>query len=160
MAIIGLQTEKVSPPNEPETTFVLRLALSPRECERAASKTGYEAFGDLTHGVGADAVRTVIAALNEGKSAAEIVERMNEGEEPETDEAKPDPDDVRARYDLDYAAFRLIKAWSYRRENGSKIPVKLKYVRDQDRDTRAWLHDKAWAAMRQHLPEDELEGNS
>ena len=57
---------------------------------------------------------------------------------------------ARALYDLDFAALKLVESWSYR-DSGRKVPVKLKYIRLLDAKTRAWLHDKAWAAMRIHL---------
>ena len=80
-----------------------------------------------------------------------------------TDRVGDDP--ARQQYDLDKASKSLIKGWSYRypSRNGGKrgkVPVKLETIRMLDAETREWLHDRAWAAMRQHLPEDALAGNS
>ena len=179
MGIIGLETERVSPPHEPETTFVLRTALSPYECEWVRERTDLEAVGNLASAVGPDALEGVFKAIDAGKAAADIVDDLNRASvlsiSPETEGVGDDDEELsaantvaakkreadeadqaaRACYNLDIAAVKLIKSWSYR-----KVPVSLKYVRRLDAKTRAWLHDKTWAAMRIHLPEDVLAGNS
>ena len=60
---------------------------------------------------------------------------------------------MRAQYDLDYGAFRMLKSWSLARK------VKLAHVRDLDTATRRWLQDLAWERLRRIRPE-ELAGNS
>ena len=189
MGMIGLETEQVSPPHEPETMFVLRTALSPYECEWVRERTDLEAVGNLASAVGPDAIQSVFRAIDAGRAAADIVDDLNEVETPvlaispavddgedddvakvtaanetaarkaKTAAKKREADAVeqaaRALYNLDIAAVKLVKSWSYR-----KVPVNLKYVRLLDTKTRAWLHDKTWAAMRIHLPEDVLAGNS
>ena len=166
MGMIGLTTETVSPPHEPDTTFVLRTALSPYECEWVKESAGQEAMGSLARAAGSGAIEAVFKAIDAGRETAEIVDDLNAklDEDTDEDEESEDTDEdtekaVRAQYDLDFAAVKLVKEWSYK-DNGRKIPVKLRYVRLLDAKTRKWLHDKAWAAMRIHLPEDVLAGNS
>ena len=184
MGMIGLTTEKVSPPHEPDTTFVLRTALSPYECEWVKERAGQEAMGSLARAVGPEGIDAVFKAIDAGREAADIVDDLNDATpvlalSPATDgdddaavkvtaankaaASKKQADDTeraaRSEYDLDFAALKLIKAWSYK-DAGRKVPVTLDFIRLLDAETRAWIHDKAWAAMRIHLPEDVLAGNS
>ena len=151
MGIIGLEREKVEAPDG--TAFTLRTALSPAECEEAEERAGFAAFGKLTGAVGRDGVADVLAAIREGREASEIVEELD------GDAAAPEGlDALRQRYDLDWAGRRLILAWGYR-DGKRKVPVKLKYVRMLDSETRDWLHGRVRDAMRAHLPVEQLAGN-
>ena len=140
--------------------FVPRL--SPHECEEARRHLGFASIGSITEAVGSSGLKDVIAALNDGESAEDIAEKVNAqaGEETPSEATETDGEGLRAQFDLDYAAKRLIKSWSYRDDKGRKIPVKIDTIKMLDADTRAWLHDQAWTAMRPYLPEDVLAGNS
>lgn len=166
--IIGLQTETVTRPNTEDldgpVTFKLRTALSPYECEQAAEQVGFRGINAIMAQTGKTGLRDVIDALSSGRSAEDIATELNDGETPpdagEAEGEAKDETKLRAMYDLDWAAARLVRSWSYRDDKGRKVPVKLKYVRMLDATTRSWLHDKVWAAMRHHQPEDVREGNS
>ena len=70
MGMIGLETEQVSPPHEPETTFVLRTALSPYECEwvRVAAPT-WKPWATWRARWVPDAIEGVFKAIDAGKAA-------------------------------------------------------------------------------------------
>ena len=159
--IIGLETETVSPPHDPEATFVLRLALPVSVAERARSIAGFTALANLSTAAGSSQVQSLLDALKSGASAEDVADEVNAAMGEETPE---NTDDMREQYDMDYLTYRLIQSWPYRKSGdyttGKKIPVKLKYVRMLDAETRTWLHDKAWEAMRMYLPKEQLEGNS
>ena len=185
MPLIGLETERVSPPHEPETWFVLRTALSPWECEKARQQLGFQTMGNMVEAVGSDGFQGIMDALDRGESAEAIVARANErllppgdgvevGDVADLEDEGPEvevgdvadlgdgePEDevpLRERYDLDAAAKRLIKAWSYRGERGKKVKVTVEHIRMLDRRTREWLHDRVWAAMQPSLATDERLG--
>ena len=84
-------------------------------------------------------------------------------EDAEDAEAGADPDAEpkgdRGGFDMDWAATKIIKAWSYRFPGGKKVPVQLKYVRRLDAQTRDWLHDRTWDAMQDGLG-NVIEGNA
>ena len=184
MAIIGLETERVNPPHEPETTFILRKALSPYECERARSQSAFNSMDRMLESIGPEGFQTVIRALNEGQSAEQIqrsvgpralpgeVEVGNVADLPDEDaddesdvivgdvaDLAPEDADERDQYDLDSAAKRLVKAWSYRDSKGRKVKVTVEHIRMLDLKTRTWLHDKTWAAMQPSMANGARQGN-
>ena len=165
--IIGLATQEVTRTDSEgnEVTFVLRKALSPYECEQAAEQVGFRGINAILAQSGKDGLRDVIDALNTGETPKSIAERLNKGQTvPEDEESAADREArdkaLRAQYDLDWAAAKLVKRWSYRDEDGRRIPVKIEYIRLLEAPMRSWLHDRTWAAMRQHLPDEHLAGNS
>ena len=179
MGIVGLHTERVSPPHDPETVFVLRTALAPALIEQAQKESGYEVLGMLARSAGPGAVQGLLEALGSGRDAEDIAEEMNAGpkaigpgdgprvgtgpppEDAEDTEAGAAPDAPkgdRGGFDMDWAATKIIKSWSYRFPGGKKIPVEMRYVRRLDAQTRDWLHDRTWDAMQDGLG-NVIEGN-
>lgn len=158
MGMIGLETVRVSPPGDSDAVFVLRTALSTYECEKAKRQLGFSSMGEFVDAVGSDGLQDLLKALGQGRKPEDIAEEMGL---PEDDaEAEEDADAQRAQYDMNYASKLLIKSWNYRDLKGRKMPVTTENIAKLDRDTLKWLHDRAWDGMREHLPKEELEGNS
>lgn len=180
--IVGLQTERVNFPNSDEWVR-LRCALSSHRCAKAMEAkeiVGMKAAGEVIADVGVEGFQGILRMLNEGETAAQIADRLNkqqkqleggEGSAPTIIDATPTEvdgqpvddqalvDKERKRYDMDVAAKELVKEWSLKSEDGSPLPVKLEHIRDLDDDTKEWLHDKAWTAMRHHVLKQVKKGN-
>ena len=151
MGIIGLETRLLESPSGAQ--FRVRTALSPDECQKAKEREAFRQVGAMVESAGREGMAAIIGSIESGRDADEIV--VEQG-----GDADEGPKSLRGQFDLDWAAAQLLKSWGFRYESGRRVPVKAKFIQRLDTETREWLHDLTWEAMRAQIEEGAHEGNS
>ena len=181
--IMGQSSTRVDIPHEPGEWMELRDALAPGHLEKAAKPVALERMAiraAMLKQMGPDNMGILVDSYRRGVSVQEAAEqkRLDQGDQPsevlpEAPRGEYTPvekapkatalDEERGQYDMDVLAFCLVRDWSYRDNNrrGESVsaPVTQDRVSALDHRTRAWLHDRAWAATAVARV-DMTEGNS
>ena len=140
MGILGLATERVKIPHEPDSWMDLSTELPPIALIRAKQAREHQ---DLEKAAAVLAVMTADQLAAVAPQAPATQAETNGGLSKE-------------QVCLDTAAVELITAWSYTHpRTGRAIPVSVEMVRRLDAATREWIHEQAWDALRR----DGLAGN-
>ena len=93
MGMIGLQTERVSPPNDPEAWMVLRTALAPAICEEArefAEDAGMVKLQKMQEALGPDMMQKMWDRLEEGADPETLADELNADVETAADDGAAD----------------------------------------------------------------------
>ena len=178
---MGQSSTRVDIPHEPGEWMELRDALAPGHLERAAKPVALERMGiraEMLKRMGPDNMGILVDSYRRGVSVQEAARQklLDQGDQPSevvppggeyTPVSKAQVaaslDEERGQYDMDVLSFCLVRDWSYRDENrrGESVPAPVTQDRVSalDHRTRAWLHDRAWAATATARV-DMTEGNS
>ena len=179
--IMGQSSTRVDIPHEPGEWMELRDALAPGHLERAAQPVALQRMeirAAMLKQMGPDNMGILVDSYRRGVSVQEAARQklLDQGDQQSGDQPSevlpeapvPEPvsaplDEERGQYDMDVLSFCLVRDWSYRDENRRGEPVPAPVTQDRvsalDHRTRAWLHDRAWAATATARA-DMTEGNS
>ena len=147
MAIIGQDTKRIPIPHEVGEWVEVLDAVPPIIGERAAEAKQFEMLR-MAAKLGANAVQQ-FRQMEGAPTSSGAPARVDA-----TDATVPG----REALDLDYVVSQMLVAWSYKDRDGKSIVPTRNLIERLDRETRAWLHDMAWEAVRPPT-NDEQESN-